>query len=278
VRETCIQARRQHHVNVTELRHLEAFGEDADYAHRVIVHDEGFAQSPRVASERPLPEAIGKQSDCRGMRAIIFRIEIPAEEGGNAEGLEKIGCNGVTIDAARRVTDHRITTHAGPHGGERFEWPLLPIEVTAHDVELIVINRPQIPHGNKLIVLRVGQPAKQKGIDHAEHRRRGADAKRQRHNYNRREARILPQHPERIANVLPEVFEPGKGPQFPAGLLKRSAVTKAPSTCVAGLFRIQAPCPQLFFAHREVEAHLVFQVAIQLAPLEERLGPEPDAG
>jgi hypothetical protein len=50
-RETHIQPRRQQHVDVAELRHLETLGQDADDPHRIVVHDESFAQSLRVASK-----------------------------------------------------------------------------------------------------------------------------------------------------------------------------------------------------------------------------------
>ena len=59
----------------------------------------------------------------------------------------------------------------------------------------------------ELVRLMVGERTKQNAIHHGKDRRIRADPKRQRQHCYRREPGILPQHPEPIPQVVPQLFK-----------------------------------------------------------------------
>ena len=103
------------------------------------------------------------------------------------------------------------------------------------------------------------------GVHEAEHRRVAADAERERQHGHRREAGALPEHAGREPRVLPERLEAYESPHVAALLLQGDGVPEPAHGRAPGFVGAQARVPVLLFAHGEMEAQLVVQVALELA-------------
>ena len=75
-----------------------------------------------------------------------------------------------------------------------------------------------LPHEHDPFAVGVGQGADQHGVHDAEHRGRQPDAERQSRDRHGRESRIVAQHANAVAQILPELIEPDRNPDG-AGIL-----------------------------------------------------------
>ncbi len=94
---------------------------------------------------------------------------------------------------------------------------------------------------------------------------------------HRREAGALHEHANCEANVLREGLEAPEGPQVAALLLQGHGIAEPAHGREARFVRALARRRVLLFAHGEMEAQLVVQVALEPAAPEERPDPLPDA-
>ena len=74
--------------------------------------------------------------------------------------------------------------------------------------------------------MRIRQRPQQHTIHHAEERGVRADSEGQHGNRRETESRILPQHPQPVANIHAQVLEPGPAPHFAAPFFGRRHISE----------------------------------------------------
>ena len=114
--------------------------------------------------------------------------------------------------------------------------------------------------------VRVGvrQRPQQDRIHHTEDGRVCPDAERQRQYRHSREAGILAEYPKTVAQVLQYVFEPSPFPHVTTLLSQHKVVAESPLRRIARFFRRHARFHLLLLTQFAVQAHLFFQVSVEL--------------
>src|SRR6266852_38995 len=139
---------------------------------------------------------------------------------------------------------------------------LRSVEVDKEGVALSFVNS-QVHHAVRIgIGIRVHQDA----VDHAEHRRSGADAQRQGQNGDDRESWILPQHPHSVTRIISDVSQPSPSPHLPSNLLHQSHISKFPPRRALRFHCRVAPFQAFPRCHLEMAPHFLFKLRFSLLP------------
>jgi hypothetical protein len=100
-------------------------------------------------------------------------------------------------------------------------------------------------------------------VDHVEHRRVGADPETEREDDGRGEPRLTAEAPERVANVLLAMVEPGNRPPFAGLLAYASHVADAAFRGMGGVVRTSVSCPLVAREPFGVKSELIGQLGIE---------------
>src|SRR6266566_6479347 len=140
---------------------------------------------------------------------------------------------------------------------------------TYHHTAIVIVAEPiELPR------VRYGQRLQHHRINECENRRGGADAEGESEDGNGGEAGVLAERACAKANVLPEGFERGESPQLAAPLSGKRGVAQLAARGVTRFIGVDAFGAILFFPLGEMKGQLVFQVAVELAAMEERFEAE----
>src|SRR5262245_17073252 len=149
-----------------------------------------------------------EESHRRGFRPILLRRESPPQLRRQTQRWKHVGSDPKNIQSIRRASS-RQTEKAFVKSYQMFESLRLrlpgKVAVTlSHSVVATVLS---FRHPEEPLRLVEWHGIEQHRIHHAENRRVRADAERQREDGDQRHDRMLEQHPQRVAQILPQRFQ-----------------------------------------------------------------------
>ena len=143
-----VESLRQHDIDIARLRHFEAFGEDADDPHFLLVERDGAIERRGAAAENRRRHPLRQQANARRAGPIVVRGEVTAKGRREAQGPQEIGFDDLAGNAPRSIASREIAGRARPHRGQRLERRLqsAPVQVAADDVKFVIVDGAQEPH------------------------------------------------------------------------------------------------------------------------------------
>ena len=202
-----IRRLRQHDIRGIVGRKLKCGRQNSDYGEYFIVELHGFAENARVARKAALPQAFGEQH-----HVVPSRLSLVGHEGAPLDGIhlqklqqaarspQPIDMHGSIasgdVEGARVVNFHLLKAAA-------LGFPIHEIRIGSDDA----IGRQTSfcaggPKPHQPAGIREWQRSQQKGVDHAEDGRVGADAERERQYGDDAETGAAPQQSRSISHVL----------------------------------------------------------------------------
>ncbi len=198
------------HVDVVLARILRERGQHPDDRVHVVVHLDDFPDHILVAAELALPVGVAEHHDRFHSEVIVCVNERAAEGGRDAQHLEEIGGDDAGVDAVgialvEHHERHRVVLDEIADGRQA-----LAVGDQLRDRHAGVRHvRPRggLLDQDQLIASSERQRLQQDAVDDREHRRVGADAKRQNQHRGDGVARRAPQRPPPERDVLSDRFE-----------------------------------------------------------------------
>ncbi len=167
--------------------------------------------SRRAAVPIP-PEVVTQQHDGLGAGPIVAVAEAAAQDGLDAERLERADRELAAAESLRPPFLRGQVERREPERAEFLErrLPRLPDRQVLHADGLagLVLGSFRRDQGDDAIGVRERQALEQPAVDDAEDRRAEADAQAERQNGDQRQRRVLDEHPDAGAQVGPEVVHP----------------------------------------------------------------------
>ena len=198
-----IEHERQVHLDAL-VREVELRRHDADDRAPHAVHLDGLPDEIRPAPERGLPDLVRQDDDLRAVGPRLGHVEGPSRLRVHAERLEEIGRHERRVDLPRVVGRRqvRLARREGADDGKGPR-PLLEFqELGRRHPELVEPHRRKRARDvDEALRLRVAERPQEDGVHNREDRRVRADAERQRHDRDEREARRPGEIAQRVAKV-----------------------------------------------------------------------------
>ncbi len=251
---------------------------DADDGVRLAVELKGAADDRGIAAESPLPQRIAQDDDGIALRHFVLFGPEGAAEGGMDAEQRKIRLGDVF------GRDALPLVHAGEgRAGVREEGHVLeraalraPVAVVRHGGAPAFHLRPLdiAPQFDQAGRRGIRERAEDDGIDDAENGGVGANAEGQGENRHEGECGAVTQGSHRVAQVLPQGFEPVKRPHLSTGLLPQGGVAELVSGGAGGIFESHTGLAVPAGAGGEMEFEFLFQLAIEAAAQEQRAQAE----
>ena len=132
----------------------------------------------------------------------------------------------------------------------------------------------RIRKNDQLLRMRNGERAQQDRVEDTENGGIGTDPQSKSEDGDQGETCVFCEHARGEANVLPDGLESGESPQLAASLSGEHGVAELAARGVPRFFRVDAFGAILFFPLGEMKGQLVFDVAVELAAMEERFEAE----
>ena len=215
-----VLANRSQHIRVL-IAGPESRGRDTHKRVNLVVEDDLCSDHALIAFEVALPKSVAQDRHRCAAGTVLFRQERASSEHRNTEHGKKFSRDLAQVNIlrfSRRAQRRPIEKHS-PHL-ERTALALAIEKVRVSNV-LFTVHR-RVPgirmavHRNQPVGLWIRQRLQQNAIDHGEHHGRGSGAEGQRQQRNRRESRIFAQRAQRVAQVLPQVFDPPRAARIAA--------------------------------------------------------------
>ena len=148
--------------------------------------------------------------------------KVAAQHRGDPQHRQIAGVEVDAVELLRIVLDQVGGVRSRALNGHGFEGLLIvaPIEEESAHHEFLLFKRMHQPDRDQPVVVRIGQRAEENPVDHAEDRRRRANAQRQRRNHRNREDPVAPESAQRIAHILRHRAHPPAGPLLVALLAR----------------------------------------------------------
>ena len=183
--------------------------QDADDFVRVAVEDRGAADDAGVGAEAATPQRVGQQHDLIASVDLFVVAQVAAERRSDAERREKRRRHAESEQALRLAGAGQVhrPLAVGIHRRDR---PAVapPVEEVRRRDRTVQPSFARPLLGDRHHPIRVGirQRSPQHRVDNAEDGGVGADAERQRHQRDNREARLADEHPQAEPDVLLQRF------------------------------------------------------------------------
>ena len=174
---------------------------------RLTVYRDRSADHLWIAAVQSLPQRVADRDHLAAVRHVVGRPDQASGEGRHAEDVEEVTGHPGGEHLLRLAT----AGDGGGSWGERRERAQGPVAIAQSD-ELRPRNRRQRNGGvgvvrvDQLCGVCKRQRLQQNGIDHAEDRRVGTDAQRQREYGGEGEDRLAQEGPDTVANVLGDLI------------------------------------------------------------------------
>ena len=184
----------------------------------IAAERDGLADDVGVAVETPDPDPVAEHDDLVAVRAIFLGAEGAAAQDRRAEQPEEIGGH----PPRPKLFGKRSAGEVHDTGVERRDVAkhlrLLAVvhELGGRAAAVDALRRSRLQHHQPVGVGKRHR-LEEDGVDDREDRGVGADAERQRRHRRGGEAPALPEHPQRLPQVLEEAFNHG-GPNYVSGL------------------------------------------------------------
>src|SRR5262245_63953365 len=223
-----------------------------------------------------LPECVTEERHTRGFGPVLFRREGPPQLRRQAKCRKHVGRNQKTFQFLRFAFPPPQIETASPKSNQMFESLRLrlPFEVTlyasAHDGVTTFLS---FCHPEQPLRLVVRHGIEQHCIDDAEDRRVRPNTERQRDDGNQREDRMLEQHSQRVAYILPQRFKLIPRARFPNFLFNLLPAPKLDQGHAASRCWIETFVDLLLDEHLQIGVNLLRQFPF-LPGLLEQVAPE----
>ena len=186
---------------------------------------------------------MAQDDDARPGR-VFLRSEIASKLRLNAKQIEEIGRNTAPIETFGFTVPSEIKT-ALRHRGHPREDAVLALPIEKISRRRRVLREPEmgllVPHHHELVRVLERQRAQQDGIDHAEDRGVRSDPERERGDRHNREAGVLGQRPQTVADILQKLGRPHQDPLAPRRLFHLFQPAKFTTGGIPRL--LSATCP-----------------------------------
>ena len=223
-------------VEIGRRTHLDPVKRRSRHAHdreRAAVQLEDLPHHARIATEAPLPVAVVEHRHRAGVGLnVVFGGEGAAHGRLHPQHGEEVAGH----DLSQRALGLPLGLEAQGHRKARQhsrEDRVLVAEVAVHRVGKGLIGEEGAHVGtgaveqHQLLGASDGQEAQEDLIEEGEDRRVGADAEAQRGHHEKAEARVLAEHPERVAQVLDDSFHESSPAPRSRGPCQAGATSKA---------------------------------------------------
>src|SRR5262249_18898222 len=170
----------------------------------------------RIAAEASMPESMTEERHTRGFVSILLRREGPPQLRRQTQRWKHIGRDTKNLQSIRRALSPQ-TEKAFVKSYQMFESLRLrlPGKVTVTLSASVITTVLSFRHPDQPLRIVEWHGIKQHRIHDAENRRVRADAERQREDGDQRHDRMLEQHPQRVAQILPQSFQPMSNTRIP---------------------------------------------------------------
>jgi hypothetical protein len=262
--QALVEPRWLQQIYLTELGHHEAAGKHAENTNTLFIHCDRTVKNGCISAELGLPQRIRNESHARATGTILVGREETSHQWGDTKRGKKVCLHLITRYGPRNLTA-KIALPARAHGRQRLKRDLLapPIEVGAHELKLVRIDRPEISDGHQAISVGIREWTEQQGVDGAEYRRGCADADGERRNGNSGKPGGMPESPKGISDILNRLIQPDPPVNGTHVFECSKAASELTMRCLPRIGRAQTlpfvPLP----AHGEMRVDLFSQLIVR---------------
>ena len=266
------RARRQdqRHEELVLAKHPRTARHDTHHGAGDIIEDDGSVDDRRVSAEARAPQLLGEDDDVvAATGTIVFFDESPSEQRTDAEHLQEIVAGGDPPQTFGRAAAAQVVRDA-IENGDRVELGRmrLPVEIDAARDGVLVAVLEAFEDFDEPFGCGIRQRAEQHGVECAEDRGVGADAKRERQDGHGCEPGASAEQTKADHRVLLDVSGEIREPPAPLeAIVARCAADRAgplaaelPRRSRAGIRLAQAVAHQVVGAHVEVKLEFVADV------------------
>src|SRR5262249_34940869 len=228
----------------------------------------------RIAAEASMPESMTEERHTRGFVSILLRREGPPQLRRQTQRWKHIGRDTKNLQSIRRALSPQ-TEKAFVKSYQMFESLRLrlPGKVTVTLSASVITTVLSFRHPDQPLRIVEWHGIKQHRIHDAENRRVRADAERQREDGDQRHDRMLEQHPQRVAQILPQSFQPMSNTRIPYFFFDLFPAAEFDQGRAARVFWIETVLDLLLNEHFKISFNLFRQILF-LSSLVEQVAPE----
>ena len=254
----------------------EAAGHHRDNRRSLSPNREHAAQYRGICPIATLPQVVADRDHRRRGHAVIFCPDAAAQQGCDAEHVEQVAGDQRDLEVhalpplAHGKAGRAVVVDPGDRGERPRRGVHESLERAVGDRHALRSGGPlDAPEHRQVPLLVHGQGPQKHGIRDAEGRGGGADADGEGRRRDGREARVPPQRPTPVADVLHGALHPRHDPDVAHALAgERQVAQRAPGR-EGGRVRVESARLQLLTLHLQVERQLVVELAFLPAPPQE---------